>query len=256
MDQRTGVRRAAARSAIVAAALGWLAASPAPARADDAVIVIRESNFRAGAGRITFAEVPLRTRNPVLRPGQYGGDETSPTVQFGGLFQGRRIAAPAECPLGAARTGCLGGTPVAPLALDPGGPPALTVFDGSPGIRSEVLSGSPVFNGPIAVWFDRDIAAVGLQGGYFDARGGVAITVYDRQGRRLGQTVNTRIGVEFLGLATRDLSPRIAGLEFHLVGAEPHGFGIDNLRFGRPDQVEVAGVEPPRAVPERPLLLP
>lgn len=246
----TGARPGLA--AILAVLLGGPAAQPATAQGE--VIVIQETNFRPGAGRITFSEVPRGTRNPVFEPSRYGGDDASPTVRFGGVFRGRRIADPGECPRGAARTGCLAGTPAAPLALDLAGPPAIVVLDRSPAISSDVLSGSPTFNGPIAVLFDRDVAAVGLQGGYFDARGGVAITVYDRQGRRLGQTANTRTGAQFLALATRDLVPRIAGLEFHLVGPEPQGFGIDNLRFGRPDQVEVAGVEPPRD--DRPLLLP
>jgi len=125
------------------------------------------------------------------------------------------------------------------------------------------LAGTPTFNGPIGIWFDRDVAAVGLDGGYFDAARSTAITVFDRQGRVLGRIANRSTGFEFLALATKDLAPRIAGLEFHLVGAEPAGFGVDNIRFGAPEQVDLPGVQPsapppppPPPAPRRPPLLP
>jgi hypothetical protein len=250
-----------------------VALRPDLAAGQDAVIIIQERNFRAGAGRITFDEVPRGTRNPTITPAMYGGGPDSPTVSFAGRFRGREPAG-AACPRGAARTGCLAGTPSIPLTLDLSAPPTFTAYDGAPAIRSVALSGTPQWNGTIAVMFDRDLAAVGLTGGSFEAIGGTAITIYDRLGRRLGETRNHVLGQEFLGLATRDLSPRIAGLEFSLVGAELAGFGIDNLRFGAPEQVDVPGVRPPprqepppppppqRAPPppppppERPLLLP
>jgi hypothetical protein len=239
-------RRAATwRTALLALAL------PLTAMAQDVVIRVERNQFRPEAGRITFSEVPPRTANPVYPPQAYGGGADSPTVRFGGHFQGRRVGA-GDCPPGAMPTGCLGGAPSAPLRLAAEAPPTFTMQDGPRGL---VLVGTPGANGPIAVWFDRDMAAVGLDGGHFDAIGGTAITVYDRQGRQLGRTVNRSIGQEFLGLATRDLSPRIAGLEFHLVGPEPAGFGIDNLRFGAPEQVNIPGVRPPepqRAEPPPP----
>jgi hypothetical protein len=80
----------------------------------------------------------------------------------------------------------------------------------------------------------------------------VAVTVYDRQGKVLGRTVNRGTGFEFMGLATKDLAPRIAGLEFHLVGNEPQGFGVDNIRFGAPQQVDLPGVVPPAPQPPPP----
>jgi hypothetical protein len=46
-------------------------------------------------------------------------------------------------------------------------------------------------------------------------------------------------GVEFLGLVTLDNSASIAGLLFHLVGAEPAGFDVDDIRFGLGDQIIV-----------------
>jgi hypothetical protein len=214
---------------------------------------IEESQFQAGAGRITFSEVPYNTTNPVYPPDRYGAPATAPTVSFAGHFLGRRLGRPDECPPGAALSGCLVGTPRGPLALDPASPRSFTVDD-----RNErVLSGSPTFNGPVAILFSRDVAAVGLVGGHFDAIGGTAITVYGRDGTVLGRTANTRIGREFLGLATSDLSERIAGLEFHLVGREPAGFGVDNIRFGDSRQVRIPGVQPPAPTPPpRPIMLP
>ena len=223
------------------------------ARAEDAVVRVEERQFKEGAGRITFSEVPLGTVNPTYPPSLYGGGDDSPTVRFGGYFRGRRLGAQHECPQGAPLTGCLAGMPSAPLTLDSASPPVTTLSNaGVPGSQSPELGGTPRWNGPIAIWFDHDVAAVGLQGGYFDAAGGTAITVYDRQGRTLGRTINRRTGFEFLGLATSDLTPRIAGLEFHLVGQEPAGFGVDNIRFGAPRQVDLPGKTAPPPPPPPP----
>ena len=235
-------------------ALVWLACTASGALAQDGVVRIEERQFRTGAGRITFSEVPMGTVNPVYPPSLYGGGPGSPTVRFGGHFRGRRLGVASECPRGAPVTGCLQGRPSAPLTLDGAAPPVTTLSNvGVPGSQSPELGGTPRWNGPIAIWFDEDVAAVGLQGGWFDGVGGVAITIYDRQGNMLGRTANRGTGFEFLGLATADLSPRIAGLEFHLVGAEPAGFGVDNIRFGAPRQIDLPGrVAPPPAPPPPP----
>ncbi|WP_439577812.1 PEP-CTERM sorting domain-containing protein [Elioraea sp.] len=259
----TQPRRAAPLLALLLVAGLAQGAGAQEAGAQEAVVRIEERAFRAGAGRITFSEVPLRTPNPVYPPSLYRGGPDSPTVRFGGHFRGRRLGTRAECPPTVRLSGCLVGAPSGPLALDPGAPQVMTLPNvGVPGSDSPELGGTPTWNGPIAVLFDRDLAAVGLQGGYFDTPRGVAVTVYDRQGRVLGRTINRGTGFEFMGLATRDLAPRIAGLEFHLVGPEPAGFGIDNLRFGAPEQVDLPGVRPPprdpppARAPERPMLLP
>lgn len=235
-----------------------LALAALPARAQQAgpgVVRLTERQFRPGAGRITFSEVPQGTRNPVYTPQMYGGQPTDPTVRFGGYLAGRRLGSFGECPRGAAPTGCLAGSPRVPLQLDPAAPPAFTAVDQMPTGPEVQLSGSPRWNGPIAILFSRDIAGVGLVGGFFNAAAGTAITVYDRRGQTLGRTENRGEGREFLALATADLSQRIAALEFHLVGREPSGFGIDNIRFGDSDQVDVPGVTTPRP-PEPPPPLP
>jgi len=223
------------------------------ARAETSVVRIEEPQFHDGAGKITLTEVPRGTRNPVYPPTLYHGRPDSPTVRFGGFFQGRRIASPAECPPGAAPTGCLAGVPTSPLTLAPDAPPAFVSWDIS--ANALALGGTPQFNGPIAILFDKDVAAVGLIGGYFNAVGGTAITVYDRAGRTLGETKNLHEGFEFLGLVTSDLAPRIAGLQFHLVGAEPSGFEVRDIRFGATEQVDLPpGMTPPPKKARAPIL--
>jgi PEP-CTERM motif len=208
------------------------------------IIKIPEASFVAGSGLITFSEVPLGTTNPVYPPALYGGGAGSPTVTFGGFFSGQSLGTAATCPPGAALTGCVVGNPTNPLTLAPGSPVTFTANDGAMP-TSPILSGSPLFNGPIALEFSSPQVGVGLIGGFFDAIGSTAITAYDATGAVIGTVSNTIIGDEFLGLITADGLPEISGLLFHLVGAEPAGFDIDNVRFG------VAGqVVPPGTIPE------
>lgn len=205
-----------------------------------AIIRVDESSFLAGSGLITFSEFPQGTNNPVYAPGDYGGGASNPTVSFGGFFAGQHLGTAAECPPGAALSGCVVGAATAPLTLDPASPATSIVGDGA-NPTSPVLSGSPTFNGPIAILFDSDQAGVGLDGGYFDAAGGTAITAFARDGSVIGSVSNDGTGIEFLGLVTADGSNQIAGLLFSLVGDEPAGFAIDNVRFGVRGQVGPGG---------------
>ncbi len=198
---------------------------------------IPEASFTASAGLITFSEVPLGTNNPTYTPGMYGGVAGSPTVTFGGFFDGQHLgAASPPCPTGAALTGCVLGSnnsftnPIAtgPLTLDPTSPVTFTQGDGA----DPTSPGSPTFNGPVAILFSTDQVGVGLDGGFFDSVGSTAITAFDDNGNVLGQVDNNQTGIEFLGLITNDGSADIRGLLFSLVGDEPAGFEIDNLRFG------------------------
>jgi hypothetical protein len=101
---------------------------------------------------------------------------------------------------------------------------------------SPVLSGTPIFNGPISFTFSTPVAAVGLSGGYFDAVGATTIEAFDAAGLSLGSIVNSAIGVEFYGLFDSSGS-NIAGVSFYITGSEPAGFAIDNVTFGDADVV-------------------
>lgn len=223
--------------------LGAATALLASGVANAGIIKIDESAFNPGAGLITFSEFSTGTVNPTYNPADYGG-AGSTAVSFGGFFAGQRLGGAGECPTGAALTGCVVGSPTNALALDTDSPFAFITRDAS-NPSSPVLSGSPTFNGAISILFSTDQAGVGLEGGYFDAIGGTAITAFDRQGNTIGSVTNEALGIEFLGLVTEDNVNTIAGLQFSLVGAEPAGFAIDNLRFGLGDQVA-----PPVSVPE------
>jgi hypothetical protein len=210
------------------------------------VIRIEQSAFLPDAGEIGFDEFRLGTGNPIYRPEDYGGAPGGITVRLGGYFLGQRLAHSEECPSGARPTGCVAGTPATPLRLDPGAPPVFSVEDRiNP--HSPSLSGSPRLNGPITMVFDRDVAGVGLYAGYFDRARSTAIRVFDREGNLIGGVVNIGAGMEYLALVTDDGSERIAGLQFSLVGNEPAGFGIDDVRFATRRQI--AGDRLPAARP-------
>jgi hypothetical protein len=224
------------------AGFALLAANPASAQ----ITRVAAGDFNAAAGVITFSEYALGTVNPTYSPLQYGGNPgTAPIVTFGGYFLGQSLSATpgSDCP-GAAASACVVGNPTGPLSLDALAPATFIADDGA-NPTSPVLSGSPVFNGPISVLFSVDQLAVGFDGGFFNAVGSTGITAFDRAGNILGTIANTTNGIEFLGIATTDGIARIAGVSLDLVGAEPAGFGIDNLRFGTPGQVTLPGVPEP-----------
>jgi PEP-CTERM motif len=217
--------------------------------AQASVVRITEDAFTPQAGLITFSEKTLGSINPTYAPADYGGVAGAPTVTFGGFFLGQSLGTAATCPAGAALTGCVVGTPTAALSIDARSPATEIVGDAA-NPTSPVLSGSPTFNGAIAVLFSVDLAGVGLDGGFFDDAAGTAITAFDRNGNVIGSVTNEGTGIEFLGLVTDDGSASIAGLLFSLVGAERAGFAIDNLRFGTAGQVI-----DPNKVPEPATLL-
>jgi hypothetical protein len=237
-----------AKSLLLATAALFAVASTPFASAVD-IVQIPEGAFTAGAGLITFSEYPVGTTNPVYTPGIYGGDAGSPTVTFGGFFTGQSAGStnPGACPAGAAVTGCVLGNPTGPLSIAVGSPSTFITGDGAQP-TTPILSGSPTFNGSIAILFSTPQAGVGLDGGYFDAIGSTGITAFDANGNILGSVSNSALGVEFLGLVTSDGSSDISGLLFHLVGDEPAGFDVDNIRFGVQGQVIVP--TPTGATPE------
>lgn len=213
------------------------------AQAHAGIVKVGVGAFTPAAGLITFSEFALGTANPTYTPGDYGGGVGSPTVTFAGFFTGQSLGV--TC--GGLDSGCVVGSPSDPLSLDLASPTTSIVGDGA-NPTSPVLSGSPTFNGPIAIRFSTLQAGVGLDGGFFDAIGGTAITAFGATGNLLGSVTNEALGIEFLGLVTDDGSEQIAGLLFSLVGAEPAGFAIDNLRFGKTGEVIVPGVPEPASL--------
>jgi len=200
------------------------------------VIRVAPNAFSADAGLITFAEKPLGTRNPRYLPSAYGAVSGSITVRFGGYFRGQGIASSGQCPPGANRNGCITGRPSAPLQLASASPPAVIHNDRS-NPRSPALSGSPSFNGAVSMVFDRDVAGVGLAGGYFNAKRSTAIQAFDRNGAFIGGVKNIGLGMEYLALVTEDGSNRIAGIQFSLVGPERAGYAIDDVRLALASQI-------------------
>ena len=201
------------------------------------VIRIERNAFKPNAGLIKFDEIRRRTNNPIYRPKDYGAGAGGVTVTFGGFFVGQRLASHAQCPPGASRTGCVAGKPKSPLAIDKRAPKTFTANDGA-NPESPSLSGSPLWNGPVSMVFDRDVAGVGLFGGYFDGKKTTAIQAFDRNGRLIGGVKNLGLGMEYMALVTEDGRERIAGLQFSLVGPEPAGFGIDGLSFAFASQLD------------------
>lgn len=211
------------------------------------VIQVGADDFNAGAGVITFSELAFGTVNPIYTPDLYGGDISDPTVTFDGFFMGQSLSATPgiDCP-GAAASACIVGTPTASLSLDAASPDVFITNDGA-NPTSPVLSGAPLFNGSIAILFSEDQYGVGFDGGFFDAVESTGITAFARDGSLLGTITNSVTGIEFLGLVTDDGVASIAGVFLDLVGAEPAGFAIDNIRFGVVGDIDIPRVEP---VPE------
>ena len=212
------------------------------------VIRIEIDALGADAGKITFSELALGSINPIFSAQAYGGPPDGVMVGFAGYFEGQSIGTLATCPPGAVPSGCVIGRPSAPLRLAAGAPPVMIVEDGS-NPTSPSLSGSPIFNGPVSFVFDRDIAGIGLAGGYFNSIGGTAIQAFDREGNLLGAVVNARIGIGHLALVTEDGSDRIAGVQFSVVGQEDAGFAIDDVSFAKSGQLNREKIEGMRPVP-------
>ena len=228
------------------ASVSLLVAVGAGATAEAAVVRVEAANFIAGAGLITFSEFGNGTINPVYTPEVYGGGANSPTVTFGGFFAGQSLSANAgvDCP-GAAATGCVVGTPTGSLALDPASPGTSITGDGA-APNSPVLSGSPLFDGPIALLFSQDQFGVGFDAGFFDNIASTGITAFARDGSLLGTVSNIGLGIEFLGLVSANAD--IAGVFLDLVGTENAGFAIDIIRFGVRGQV-IDPIDPMPPIP-------
>ncbi|EIC22955.1 Ig-like domain-containing protein [Thiorhodovibrio frisius] len=197
------------------------------------LLKIGQNDFTPLATVIDFDEVdvPMGTENPVFEFTNIDklGDVT---VSFGQQFVGQTVIGTRPVTLDDT-------TPDGPLRLDLTQGVVETVYDGADGHTSPVLSGSPTFNGPIAVHFSQPVAAVGLKGGYFDALESTTIEVFDINGNSIGEIQNSIKGFEFYGLTTDTGQNLIAGLSFYITGNEPAGFEIDDITFGAADTVVV-----------------
>lgn len=198
------------------------------------LVRLEEGSFTADASTITFSEFSVGTVNPSYNLASVGLGNVG--VTFDGYFQGQSNVG-----------GEIFGSPTGPLALDAAAPDTFITTDGA-NPTSPVLSGSPRFNGPIAILFSQNVAAVGLDGGYFDNVGSMSITAYGADGTVLGSVTNNGFGIEFFGLADPNGQNTIRGVTFSITGVEAAGYAIDNLTFGSGSVVDDPDVNP--VIPE------
>lgn len=219
-------------------AVGLACASVVQAGAADAVLVrLGAGAFNPQAAIITFSEQSLGTEDPMIALPTVDLGEV--TVSFGGHFVGQTAAEVSSPP---PVVSLVDSTPTGPLALDPDAPATFITTDAS-NPTSPVLSGTPTFNGPISMQFSTPVAAVGLDGGFFNAIGGTSIEAYDAGGNVLGSVQNAELGIEFFGLADSTGNSVISGVSFFITGEEGGGFGIDNVTFGSADVLEMVIVD-------------
>lgn len=184
--------------------------------------------FTPLASVITFGEVSVGTVNPIYN---FAGIPTlgNITVSFGGHFVGQAAG-------GGFPVTLVDPTPTGPLALDPAAPNTFTANDGASS-TNPILSGTPLFNGPISILFSSPVAGVGLKGGFFNALNSTTIEAYDLNGNPLGSISNSTTGFEFYGLADSTGGSVIKGVSFYITGPEAAGFAIDNVTFGAGDVI-------------------
>ena len=118
------------------------------------------------------------------------------------------------------------------------GSPFITTDASNP--TSPVLSGSPLFNGPIQGSFvdangkPATVTQFQLDAGYFDDLGSTQLTWFDSSGNVIGSQTNSELGIEtFTIQVTANQSP-IASWIIQEIGAEAAGFAIDNVSFPTP----------------------
>lgn len=190
------------------------------------LIRLDQGSFNASATALTFDNTGATNPSYTATVSGIG----SVTVTTGGWFQGQAGGALGGNPSVITLTDATP-TPASVLTLDAAAANVFVATDASTP-TSPILSGTPQFNGPIAVRFSTPVAGVGLSGGYFNAINGTSIEAFDVNGNSLGLVTNTQTGIEFFGLAMSNGERKIAGISFYITGNEPAGFGIDNLTFG------------------------
>ena len=190
-------------------------------------------NLGAGAFTPAASVITFSTAGVIDPTYNIGGN----TISFGTNFVGQTVTGLNPKSLSGSPTGGAltliknGGTQVVSDSANPSSP---------------VLSGTPMFNGPISFMFLNPVAAVGLDGGYFNALGGTTIEAFGVDGLSLGSITNSALGIEFYGLFDT-VGANIAGVSFYITGNEPFGFAIDNVTFGNADVI-VGRVPEPASV--------
>ncbi|MCB0839145.1 MAG: T9SS type A sorting domain-containing protein [Bacteroidetes bacterium] len=99
---------------------------------------------------------------------------------------------------------------------------------------SPVLSGTPRFQGSITGTFVEPgttnptvVQAFMFDAGYFDEYGSTRIEWFDPEGKKLGQRINSILGIETFYIE----GGNIASWKISIVADEPFGFAIDNVSF-------------------------
>lgn len=99
---------------------------------------------------------------------------------------------------------------------------------------SPVLSGTPRFQGDITGWFVKPgtndsvvVRSFTFDAGYFNEIGSTRIEWFDPEGNKIGQAINSKLGIETFTLA----GGNIAGWKISVVANEPAGYAIDNFSF-------------------------
>ena len=99
---------------------------------------------------------------------------------------------------------------------------------------SPVLSGTPRFQGEIMGRFvepgtDRPtvVQSFSFDAGYFDEFGSTRIEWFDPDGKKLGQLINSHLGIERFTIT----GGNIASWKIGIVQNEPAGYAIDNVSF-------------------------
>lgn len=112
--------------------------------------------------------------------------------------------------------------------------PNTFITDDAANPTSPVLSGSPLFFGPITVTFVNPTDStkpatatnVTFDAGYFDTVGSTTVTYFDINGATISSVVNSQLGIQ-----TFSAPSGIHGFTIAATGNEPAGFAIDNVSF-------------------------
>ncbi len=172
--------------------------------------------------RLTFS-TPAGVRNPTydVSVSQLG----TVRVSTGAVFVGQSVA-----PLNEAMTIVGKPSTTQPLTLNLAHEYGANITNDEANPTSPVLSGTTRFQSPISVLFSKDVHAVSVDGGHFNAAQSTHLEFFDRQGRTIANAKNVGEGIETFGYSFGG-EAIIAGFSFYINENEQGGFAIDNLRF-------------------------